>query len=297
MAFESVRRLYQDFFKSGNNNDRNGCDKRKREYGNLNDVRNRRIRTNVPQRQRMHRKSLNKYRDYNDNYLSNQRHKNTVSSTNVPSKGRITRVQNQVSNLIRGLKMFFSNDTENISNMRVACENFSLLSGRNNPNSYHDRNSMIRDRIQKSRSFKKKLAERDYDKRQLEILKQSPVQIKKRQPYFNNENNNNIQLNNDKVLLLQRQNRRLRKELLERESEIRILKKELRFLKENENLMNKDEILNLLSADSHTIENFQDNNSKNDNFNMRNDQDKFDELEERSRSFSPVRIDYSQYSR
>lgn len=261
-------------------------DRRKREYGDLNDIKYRTGRSNSVKRHHLNKKNVNKYRNFSQNRKSTQ----TVVHTN----------NNKIKDpwwkpSIQKLKLIFSNDTENITNMRVACEDFSLLS--NNPrhiNDHLNRNKIIRERIRQSRSFKKKLAERDYDKRQLDILKRSS--LGKGNNPITSTTNNNTQLNNDKMVLLERQNKRLRKELLQRESELRILKKELRFLKVNKDLMKRDEILNLLSADSNTIDKIYDKENISNNSNYYNDREA-NPVEEQSRSFSPVQIDYSQYSR
>lgn len=261
-------------------------DRRKREYGDLNDIKYRTGRSNSVKRHHLNKKNVNKYRNFSQNRKSTQ----TVMHTN----------NNKIKDpwwkpSIQKLKLIFSNDTENITNMRVACEDFSLLS--NNPrhiNDHLNRNKIIRERIRQSRSFKKKLAERDYDKRQLDILKRSS--LGKGNNPITSTTNNNTQLNNDKMVLLERQNKRLRKELLQRESELRILKKELRFLKVNKDLMKRDEILNLLSADSNTIDKIYDKENISNNSNYYNDREA-NPVEEQSRSFSPVQIDYSQYSR
>ncbi|CAL9734024.1 hypothetical protein MOSE0_D02828 [Monosporozyma servazzii] len=261
-------------------------DRRKREYGDLNDIKYRTGRSNSVKRHHLNKKNVNKYRNFSQNRKSTQ----TVMHTN----------NNKIKDSwwkpsIQKLKLIFSNDTENITNMRVACEDFSLLS--NNPrhtNDHLNRNKIIRERIRQSRSFKKKLAERDYDKRQLDILKRSS--LGKGNNPITSTTNNNTQLNNDKMVLLERQNKRLRKELLQRESELRILKKELRFLKVNKDLMKRDEILNLLSADSNTIDKIYDKENISNNSNHYNNREP-NPVEEQSRSFSPVQIDYSQYSR
>lgn len=266
-------------------------DKRKREYGDLNDIKYRTGRSNSVKRHHLNKKNVNKYRN------SPRNTKSTRTAMHMNNNNNKLK-HSWWKPFIQNLKLIFSNDTENITNMRVACEDFSLLS--NNPrhaNDHLNRNKIIRERIRQSRSFKKKLAERDYDKRQLDILKRSSLSKGSNLiATTTSPKNNNTQLNNDRMVLLERQNKRLRKELLQRESELRILKKELRFLKANNSLLKRDEILNLLSADSNTIDKIYDKENVSHNSNYYNDRE-HNPVEEQSRSFSPVQIDYSQYSR
>lgn len=277
MVLEIIKVLYKKFFNISGNTIQ---DTRKKEYGNLNDVRSQKRIPGSIRRYRMNRKTLNKYR------VPSEKSKNTLLYT--------LSIGNSLNHIAKNLRFIFSNDTENITNMRVACENFSLLS--NNPNDIHDsnyfnRNKIIRDRIRQSRSFKKKLAERDYDRRQLNVLKRSLLKKERDQPYSYTDFNDS-QLNNDKVLLLQRQNKRLKKELLQRESELRILKKELRFLQKHSNFINRDAIPNLLSSSPDDI-----NKIYETNYSVDKDYPMDNIIEERSKSFSPVQVDYSQYSR
>lgn len=290
-------------------------DTRKKEYGNLNDIKYKAQRRNSVRRHRMKTKNWNKYRQ---NLLTPSKTMDMQGKSirqSHPSSRFVTsslfknlRIINSWNRLMRNLKSMFCNDMENITNMRVACEDFNLLS--NNPrysNKYVNRNKIIRDRIGQSRSFKKKLAEREYDKRQLEILKSNRSNTTSTNIVHNDKNDENNkpfssiengnELNNDKILLLQRQNKRLRKELLERESELRLLKKELKFRKRHEDLLKRDEILNLLSADSNTINKLYDKEVKTSAVGSTTNHTDGNILDERSRSFSPIRIDFSQYSR
>lgn len=275
-----IKRLFDKLFKTS---DDTTYDRRKKEYSNLNEINYQRRTPSSVRRHRLNRKSWNKYR------VPLEKPENPLLSK--------FNIGNSLNHFIKNLKFIFSNDAENITNMRVACENFSLLS--NNPNdindnNYANRSRIIRERIKQSRSFKKKLAERDYDRRQLSALKRSLLKKDRNYPY-SLTNCNDFQLNNDKILLLQRQNKRLKKELLERESELRILKKEIRFLQKNSKIMNRDAILNLLSADSNDINKIYEA-EHNANRGRPIDKIKDNIIEERSRSFSPVQVDYSQYS-
>lgn len=275
-----IKRLFDKLFKTS---DDTTYDRRKKEYGNLNEINYQRRTPSSVRRHRLNRKSWNKYR------VPLEKPENPLLSK--------FNIGNSLNHFIKNLKFIFSNDAENITNMRVACENFSLLS--NNPNDIHDNNyanrsRIIRERIKQSRSFKKKLAERDYDRRQLSALKRSLLKKDRNYPY-SLTSCNDFQLNNDKILLLQRQNKRLKKELLDRESELRILKKEVRFLQKNSKIMNRDAILNLLSADSNEINKIYEA-EHNANRGRPIDKIKDNIIEERSRSFSPVQVDYSQYS-
>lgn len=275
-----IKRLFDKLFKT---NADTTYDRRKKEHGNLNEINYQRRTPSSVRRHRLNRKTWNKYR------VPLEKPENPLLSK--------FNIGNSLNHFIKNLKFIFSNDAENITNMRVACENFSLLS--NNPNDIHDNNyanrsRIIRERIKQSRSFKKKLAERDYDRRQLSALKRSLLKKDRNYPY-SLTSCNDFQLNNDKILLLQRQNKRLKKELLERESELRILKKEIRFLQKNSKIMNRDAILNLLSADSNEINKIYEA-EHNANRGRPIDKIKDNIIEERSRSFSPVQVDYSQYS-
>ncbi|KAK5773637.1 hypothetical protein RI543_005159 [Arxiozyma heterogenica] len=252
----------------------------KKEYGNLNEIRfQRRIPSSI-KRYRINRKSLNKCR-----VPLKQSRDSLLYTLNIG---------NSLNHFVKNLKFIFSNDAENITNMRVACENFSLLS--NNSNAIHDssyinRNKIIRERIRQSRSFKKKLAERDYDRRQLNALKRSLLRKEKDQSY-SYASFNDSELNNDKILLLQRQNKRLKKELLQRESELRILKKELKFLQKHTNFINRDTIPSIPNTNSNDINKMYKTNHNIDKYYPIDNI-----IEERSKSFSPVQVDYSQYSR
>lgn len=277
MVPEAIKGLYKKFF---NTSDNTIQDKRKKEYGNLNEIRfQRRIPSSI-KRYRINRKSLNKCR-----VPLKQSRDSLLYTLNIG---------NSLNHFVKNLKFIFSNDAENITNMRVACENFSLLS--NNSNAIHDssyinRNKIIRERIRQSRSFKKKLAERDYDRRQLNALKRSLLRKEKDQSY-SYASFNDSELNNDKILLLQRQNKRLKKELLQRESELRILKKELKFLQKHTNFINRDTIPSIPNTNSNDINKMYKTNHNIDKYYPIDNI-----IEERSKSFSPVQVDYSQYSR
>ena len=221
MVGESAYNWFTNLFQS---DDIASTDKRKKAYGDLNDIKYRAGRSNSVRRNQIKRKNINKYRN---NSVPKRKTAQTSMSGNSNNKHR----DPLWNKFVQSLKLIFSNDTENITNMRVACEDFSLLS--NSPrhgNNHLNRNKIIRERIRQSRSFKKKLAERDYDRRQLEVLKRSSHDVTNGL-VPTTSNSNNIQLNNDKIVLLERQNKRLRKEILQRESELRIFKERIKIYK------------------------------------------------------------------
>ncbi|CCK70272.1 Nbp1p KNAG_0D05340 [Huiozyma naganishii CBS 8797] len=296
---DSVRGLLRDFF-----GDPLAADGRKVEHGSLDDLRRRHFqgtRTGSVVRRRLsqntveqRRRRLRSYSEGRAKPSAGSRHR--ISKTKFNSKGTARGSSgSRMSRMLQNVKSMFSNDAANLDRMKLTSETLTIGTGR----SRAGWDTQMRHKIQQSNAFKRKLSELKYDRQQLMLLREwERFQERNAGPSRSLANNGNMPtLEDDRVVLLQRENERLSRQLAVRDSEIQLLKKRLDCLESNTKLRAKDELLDLLSADSNALEEEMDvvpKHSSSEVHSLRNGPEA--QTTHSARSFSPVRVDYSMYS-
>lgn len=187
------------------------------------------------------------------------------------------------SKIINGIRDIFTGETTNMSN-----SNLSIVPNVNKFNSMNNY-EMIKQQIKDSRAFQTKLNELQYDKLQINKLRQ----IRKREVVDEDQlgdNKMNYSILNDRYKLLQKENESLKIELYKKDSEIEILQREIQFLKDNSKIIARDNLIDLLDVKSNYLNEVYDTNLNVSPLRGCGSRT-------RSRSFSPVRVDLSQYSK
>lgn len=317
---DSVRKFAIEFF----GHDQKKHDNRKWETGSLNQIRNR------PKRLSRKDKTKMRYRiEKPDYYLKAIRpHQDSNVIKTKESKSRIGGYSNRSSNIekknklsliFRSLKSIFSNEEVHLRDVQNVCGNINKKVIPTGDDKYCNN---VRNKIEKSDAFKWKINELKYDKVQLNKLKRLSDNSELRSRNYRYGRN----VFDDKVKLLELENKKLKKELSDRELEVIALKRRLRFSIEKNKLLLSDSYLASLSADVidsdlKPLDNFKENESRDiketqhfgaspsiefsskDDASIRNNRffreeelGSLDLDEEKNKSFSPIRIDYSRYS-
>lgn len=273
--FKSVNDLGSYFFKNNKDQNENGypdVDMRKRDYGDLRDIKRRRQRrrdVDMRERNRMMRNRHNRgekevddfnIRDKNmagirkpmvskrSNYQSLQRPQNTEFYTTA--NGIFSRI-------MKSVKSVFSNDDQNLDLMQRASENLEFVTSLNDRISAQEERKLIKERIIKSEIFKKKLLEKRHDDVLLDQMKRGRSSKSKPRSVDDNMNKiGNANIVTDQVLLLQRKINDIETKHRDVIKELQITKKKLKFAKEKNTLL--ESLLDDANIDSEYVKSRRD---------------------------------------
>ncbi|QLG72255.1 hypothetical protein HG535_0C06100 [Zygotorulaspora mrakii] len=269
---ESIQRILVDFWGSKDHNGGGNVrslqrDGRKREYGNLDDIRsntvnysgdtrNRDIRTRYKQRldkrnrARMQEEEKNNNRGIGTRYGEQQRYdKNRIRKQTTDRPGRL-------SLMWRSLKTVFSNEEQDLTQFQEACGNVNVMIPQNKkPNGTEERRR-LRERIARSEAFKRKLLEIKYDENMLEQMRRG----RSRFPRLGNRNSEvyrqSQNISEDRITLLQRRVTELEENLLHVTRDLQITQKKLKFAQEKNTLL--ESLLDDANIDSEYVKSKRD---------------------------------------
>lgn len=208
---------------------------------------------------------------------------NDGNNNNNSAKGRsINRIINSIRDIFLGKDSNYSNYNLNV------IPNVTNLGMLNN-------SERIKKGIKDSKAFQRKINELQYDKLQINKLRQlnNHKFFKDHRLLSKEEQEEDMEgysMLNDKLKLLKNENEELKRQLYKKDSEIEILTKEIQFLKDNSKIIARDNLIDLLDVKSNFLDEIYDPN-------INVSPERQARSRSRTRSFSPVRVDLSQYSK
>lgn len=240
---ESVQRFIGDVLGYG------ASDPRKAEYGTLDDIKlNRDTGYGRADRTRLRRR-----RAVAGNGVDTKINKQRAKSKDRVRKPSTTRREpGKMRKLLHSLKNVFSTEEQDLDLMQRACGNTNAMlpaSARKGPRSGPEERRKLRDRIVRSDAFKRKLLEIKYDDHMLEQLRRG--RSKSRGASAVTE-----PLEEDRVLLLQKQLQEMRAKLQGTEKELQITQKKLKFAQEKNTLL--ESLLDDANIDSEYVKSRRD---------------------------------------
>lgn len=205
-------------------------DPRKKEYGTLEDVKPKR----TGESGRADRSRLRRKRAVAGNGGNSRIERRYMRSQDRVTKAAPTRRESsKFGQLLRSLKNVFSTEEQDLDLMQRACGNTNAMlpaAARRGARSGPEERRRLRDRIVRSDAFKRKLLEIKYDDHMLEQLRRG--RSRSRGTAAPTE-----QLEDDRVVLLQKQLQEMRSRLQGTEKELQITKKKLKFAQEKNTLL------------------------------------------------------------
>lgn len=238
------------------------ADPRKKEYGNLDDIRNENNQDARSSHTRSDRNRLRRKRAIasNGNSAGNRKYVRPQNNNRVSKvRDRSTRTgRGTFSKLMNSIKDVFSTEDQDLNLMQQACGNTNAmlpLAARRGPNQGSEGRKRLRDRILRSEAFKRKLLEIKYDDRMLEQVRRGRSASAGRRSV--NDGLYDFQpLRGDKVVLLQRKLEELDSKVQDMDKELQITQKKLKFAQEKNTLL--ESLLDDANIDSEYVKSRRD---------------------------------------
>ncbi|EDO18369.1 hypothetical protein Kpol_1013p41 [Vanderwaltozyma polyspora DSM 70294] len=268
---DSLKGFVDDFFGKGNQ-DYDEDDGRKRDYGELSELRDRRKRRRAVAAKERNRMLRMKRGDpgvadeiYSRSRGSRVQHRSLEGGVHKPRNSDSASASSAANNynggtrrrqyrevspefvtgvpprnngrlrtLVNSIKSVFSNDTQELNMMQRASENLNVLVPVSPALSEREERMLIQDRIIRSEVFRKKLMEKRHDDVLLEQLKRGRSKTVDTPGYVSSSN---LNITNDQVTLLQKKIDDMEEKITSLTKELQISKKKLKFAKEKNLLL------------------------------------------------------------
>lgn len=215
-----------------------GSDPRKRDFGDLDEVKRRRRQGQSPMRQRSRVKLGGRGKiQTNANFAGN-------GSRRMPRKERMIRSSDRtrrsvprrdsagsLKTLWKSLKTFFSKEDQDLNLMQRACTNLDAVVTPSKSVSGSEERRQLRERIARSEAFKRKVLQVKYDSEMLKELRVGRARSR------GDESASAHNLTDDQVTLLQKKISSLENRLKNSQEDLRITQKRLKFANEKNALL------------------------------------------------------------
>lgn len=229
-VLESVKRYLGDLLSN---------DPRKKEYGDLEDIRRgRKERSPLRERSRVRLGPRNKTwagANFAGNgsrrMLRKERMARSVKTNGIAKKRPPTHSSSSgLKSLWNSIRTVFTNEDQNLDLLQLACSNVTSIVPSRKTISGPEERRQLKERIARSEAFKRKVNQLKYDDDMLQELRRGRSRQRTEDPYIPS-------LTDDQVTLLQKKITQLEKRLKDALEDLQITQKRLKFAKEKNTLL------------------------------------------------------------